>query len=97
MRTSSGRRYSEVYYDLVDHCGGAPSAPQELLIRRISALNLWCDQQEQLLAQGKDFEVSLYSTASNSLLRLCEKLGIPPLTRDITPDLDQYLKAVSND
>lgn len=94
MRTSAGRRYSEVYYDLVAHCGGNPTAPQELLIRRISALNLWCDQQEQALAQGKEFEVSLHSTASNSLARLCDKLGVQPPVRDITPDLGVYLKAV---
>lgn len=95
MRTSAGRRYSEVYYDLREHCGNAPTAPQELLIRRIAALNLWCDQQEQALATGGEFEVSLYSTASNTLGRLCDKMGVQPPIRDATPDLSDYLEAVA--
>lgn len=65
------------------------------MIRRISALNLWCDQQEQALAQGGEFDVSLYSTAANSLGRLCDRLGVMPPQRDITPDLSKYLEAVA--
>lgn len=95
MRTFAGRRYGEVYHDMVAHCGGNPSAPQEVMIRRIAALNLWCDQQERALALGQEFDVSLYSTAANTLGRLCDKLGILPPQRNVTPTLTEYLDAVA--
>jgi len=95
MRTSDGRRYNEIYHDLIAHCGGSPSAVQELLIRRAAALNLWCDKQEKALARGEPFEVSLYSTAANTLGRLCDRLGIQPPVRDITPDLADYIDGVA--
>jgi len=91
MRTHGGRRYAEVYQSLIAHCSGA-TAPQEILIRRAAALNLWCERQETLLAGGDDtFDLLAYTTATNALNRLMNTLGLHPMQRDITPDLASYI------
>ena len=93
-RTWAGRRYREVAADLVEHLGGTVTVPQEALIRRIAQLSIWAERQEAIFANDPDdFDVSAFTTATNSLRRLLVDLGLEPRAKDVTPTLDAYVAA----
>ncbi len=93
MRTHGGRRFKELCADLVDHLCDSPTAPQLAIIRRAAALAVWCEQAEAEQAQGGDFDVASYTTAANTMRRLLSDLGLERRARDITPDLQSYIRA----
>jgi hypothetical protein len=92
MRTHGGRRFKELCADLADHLGDDPTAPQFAIIRRAAALGVWCEQAEAAQAQGEDFDALQYATISNALRRLLADLGLERKARDVTPDLQTYLR-----
>lgn len=92
MRTTGGRRYRELCYDLAAHVGGTPTPTQEAIIRRAAGLAVWCEQQEAAQASGADLDIQAFTTAANSLRRLLADLGFAPRAKDVT-DLSQYLAA----
>jgi hypothetical protein len=96
MRTHGGRRFKELCADLVDHVCGDPTAPQLAIIRRAAALAVWCEAQEAAQAQGADLDVAAYTTAANTMRRLLSDLGLERKLRDVTPDLQSYIRGRGN-
>lgn len=92
MRTHGGRRFKELCADLADHLCDSPTAPQLAIIRRAAALAVWCEQAEADQAQGGDFDVASYTTAANTMRRLLSDLGLERKSRDVTPDLQSYIR-----
>jgi len=92
MRTHGGRRFKELCADLADHLCEDPTAPQLAIIRRAAALAVWCEQAEAEQAQGGGFDVSSYTTAANTMRRLLSDLGLERRARDVTPDLQSYIR-----
>lgn len=93
MRTWHGRRFKETCHSLSTHCG-SPSATQEIMLRRVAALTVWCEIQEAFLCNGDPrFELTVYTSAANTIGRLCSQLGVQPPQRDVTPDLEAYIDA----
>lgn len=92
MRTHGGRRFKELCADLVGHLCDSPTAPQLAIIRRAAALAVWCEQAEAEQAQGGDFDVASYTTAANTMRRLLSDLGLERKARDVTPDLQSYIR-----
>lgn len=74
--------------DLVEHLGGETwiSEPQRHLARRAAALVVSCEKAEMALANGGEFDIQGYATASNSLRRLLTDLGLRRHARDVTPE-----------
>lgn len=76
---------------MVAHLAGDPTAPEFHLIRRASALSVWCEAAEVEQASGGQLDVASYTTATNTLRRLLSDLGLERRMRDATPRLSDYI------
>jgi len=63
-----------------------------IVAARAATLSVWCEKAETELANGGNFDVSIYATAANAMRRLLSDLGIERRARDVTPDLHTYLE-----
>lgn len=84
------RRYREILASLVSDMGGDPSEAQEQIARRAASLAIWCEQQDEGASNGNPIDVAAYTTASNSLRRLLESLGLKRALRNVTPSITEY-------
>ncbi|AKM11520.1 hypothetical protein AB433_03895 [Croceicoccus naphthovorans] len=89
-RSATFRRYREVLASLVTDMGGDPSEAQSQLARRAASLVCWCEEQDAAAANGEEFDVKAYTTASNTLRRLLGDLGLERTARNITPTIVEY-------
>lgn len=85
------RRYRELVADLSEHLGGEVTVPQQAIIRRAVQLQVWCEECEAAFARGEEFDVTVFTTAVNSLRRLLIDLGLERKARDVTPTLGAYI------
>ena len=85
------------------------SEGERQLIRRAALLSAECERQEALAVRGerrpegdeiawKDearfkFDVDRYVVMTNALRRVLEAIGLKRVSRDVTPRLEDYLKA----
>lgn len=84
------RRYREILASLVSDMGGDPSEAQEQIARRAASLAIWCEQSDTDAANGKPIDIGAYTTASNTLRRLLESLGLERKARNVTPTIAEY-------
>jgi len=98
-RTGQARRFKEILATLVQDMGGDPSEAEKAIACRAATLALWCEETEVGYAQGGDFDVLTYATASNAMRRLLADLGLQRRAKDISPSLPDYLarKRASHD
>lgn len=89
-RSAVFRRYREILASLVSDMGGDPSEAQEQIARRAASLAIWCEEQDTAAANGTALNIAAYTTASNTLRRLLESLGLERRARNITPSLAEY-------
>lgn len=89
-RSVEFRRYREILVQLEADMGGDPSEAQSQIARRAAMLAIWCEQQDAAAAQGTAIDIGKYTTASNTLRRLLETLGIERRARNITPTIAEY-------
>jgi hypothetical protein len=80
---------------MVAHLAGDPTAPEFHLIRRASALSVWCEAAEVEQASGGELDVASYTTATNTLRRLLSDLGLERRMRDATPRLSDYIEGAA--
>jgi hypothetical protein len=94
-RSLTARRFQDLYEDIAGDLGGLDllSEGQKQLIRRAATLSAESERQEAEWANGRPFDLPLYSTTSNCLRRIFETLGLERRSRDCTPDLRSYLQA----
>lgn len=90
-RSTTMRRYKEIFGALVVDMGGDPSEARVIIGRRASTLAVWCEAAEADLANGKDINIAEFTTACNALRRLLTDLGLERKARDITPSLADYI------
>jgi Tfp pilus assembly protein PilN len=83
--------YRDVVDDLADHLGSAPTVVQRAIIEEAAGLVVWCRKARLALLKGDEFNISAYTTATNTLRRLLADIGQEALLKDVTPDLDTYL------
>jgi hypothetical protein len=85
-------RWARRYRDLISaHCqdlGGQTvlSEAKISLIKRVSTLELECEQAEGKLSMGEEIDLDLYQRMLNTLRRALEALGLERKARDVTPD-----------
>ena len=94
-RSLTARRFQDLYEDIANDLGGLDvlSEAQKQIIRRAATLSAESERQESEWANGRPFDLTVYSTTTNCLRRLFETLGIQRQARDITPSLSSYLQA----
>jgi hypothetical protein len=93
-RSLTARRFQDLYEDIAGDLGGLAllSEGQKQLIRRAATLSAESERQEAEWANGRPFDLTLYSTTSNCLRRIFESLGLQRIARPV-PTLDDYLDA----
>jgi hypothetical protein len=72
------RRYRDIVAGHVSDLGGQPllSEAEISLIKRISTLELECEQAEGRLSMGQEIDLDLYQRMTNSLRRALEAIGL---------------------
>lgn len=91
-RSTTMRRYREIYAQLVRDMGGDPSEAKSIIAKRSTTLAIWCEDVEARMANGGDIDIGEFTTATNALRRLLADIGLERKARDITPTLEQYLR-----
>lgn len=91
-RSMMARRFREITARIESDLGGDLTEAQRHLTARAATLACWCEERESELAQGQDFDAGQYATISNALRRLLSDLGLQRVARDVTPDLQTYLR-----
>jgi hypothetical protein len=67
----------------IDHC----SESRKQLIRRFAAAAVIAEQMEARLVSGEQINISEHALLCSSLVRLCQRIGISRVARDITASL----------
>jgi len=62
------------------------------LCRRYAACAVLCEDMESALAQGKEIKVNEFVLLSGMLSRLARRIGLDRVARNVTPDLQTYLR-----
>jgi hypothetical protein len=94
-RSAMARRYRDVMQQLTSDAGGDPSGAQQAIIRRACSLIVVCEQAEAELLAGVKLNVAEFVTATNSLRRLLQDLGLERKAKDVTPTLASYIASKS--
>jgi hypothetical protein len=96
-RSTWARRLRDLVESHCEDLGGAPtlSEAQRSIVRRAAALTVELESLERrfaLAGEATSDDLDLYSRASSTLRRLLESIGLERKARDVTPDLDTYLR-----
>lgn len=91
-RTAVAQVMRERWDAFTGDLGGADqlSYAQRSLVERALWLEFWLAQQEQELATGRDFDVSRWTQAANSLQGILAKLGLQRQARDV-PSIADFI------
>ncbi len=92
-RTIWARRGKEVFGAVLADLGGLDLQSELSLqtMRRVTGLTILAEQMEAKLAQDEEIDVNQYVTVINSFNRTAGALGLARQSKDITPNLEQYL------
>jgi hypothetical protein len=92
-RSALARRFRDLIEDVINDLGGrdALSEAERQIIRRACLISAESERMEAEWAAGKPFDLLASATASNSMRRLFETLGLQRRGRDVTPSLQGYL------
>ena len=98
-RSAWCRRLRDLLESHVNQLGGWPavSHSEAVIIRRCATLTLELERRESAFARAgeiDDSSLAIYATASNSLRRLLEAIGLHRRARDITRPLADILKEI---
>jgi hypothetical protein len=77
-RSLTARRFQDLFEDVCNDLGGIDmlSEAQKQLIRWAATLCAESERQEAEWANGRPFDLTLYSTTANCLRRIFESLGL---------------------
>lgn len=99
-RSGWARLFKDVVLNLESHCGGVMSEVERMTARRAAALEVeLCHIEAEFARQRAAGDVpdaatlDLYSRLAGGQRRHLEALGTQRRPRDVTPDLQTYLKA----
>ena len=92
FRTALGQELRNRYRSLTNDLGGASnlSYQQRSLVSRALWLEVFLEQEERNLANGKDFDSGRWTQAVNSLQGLYSKLGLTRQAKEVT--LKEFMK-----
>ena len=84
-RSAWARRFRSLVEGYGAHIGGAPTLPQQALIRRIAALDIEAERIEGLMAEGSPVDVAEYARQASTQRRLLQQLGFKASKAPLTP------------
>lgn len=98
-RSAWARRYKDLCFQHAADLGGVEntSEAERSMIRRVSTLEVELEQLETRFAThggAEPKELELYHKTAGQLRRLLGAIGMKRRSRDVTPDLADYIEAV---
>src|SRR6056297_2366099 len=91
-RSMMARRFREITSGIEADLGGDLTEAQRALLARAATLAVWAEEREAELAKGEEFDAQAYATVANAMRRLLSDLGLHRASRDVTPDLQTYIR-----
>lgn len=93
-RTPWARRWRDLVEAHASDLGGLPclTEAQRSLIRRVATIEIQLEEVEGMLSEGKSADLTAYASAAGHLRRILATLGVERRPRNITPDLQAYLR-----
>lgn len=88
------RRYRDIAAAIAADQGGVDhiSETQLQLIRRFAAAAVLAEAAEARLANGEQINIGEHALLSSTLVRIAQRIGIVRRSRNIVPDLRDYLE-----
>ena len=92
-RSVVARRYRDILAALASDQGGSErmSEARAQLCRRFAALAVIAEQLESQLANGEPVDLGDHALISSTLVRLASRIGLDRNSRNIVPNLQDYL------
>lgn len=96
-RSVTARRYRDIYTGITEDHGGADLMSQVALqlARRYAAASCMLEDIEALLCRGEKIDIETFVQLAGLQSRLAARLGIARIPRNVTPDLQSYLRTRS--
>jgi hypothetical protein len=96
-RSLTARRFQDLFEDIAGDLGGLDllSEGQKQMIRRAATLSAESERLEAEWANGRPFDLTLYSTTANCLRRIFESLGLKRVARQVNSDDEALLRHFS--
>lgn len=90
------RRFKDIFGSHVADLGGADncSAAEASIVRRAATLSVELERLERqfaLAGEASAEDIDLYARVASNLRRLLEAVGLQRRSRDVTPNLREYL------
>lgn len=94
-RTQAARHYGQLVRAISDDLGGFDeiSTAERELVRRAAGLSVLATVAEAKLLNGEEIDIAELVSLGNAQRRILTTLGLQRRVRDITPDLQTYLRA----
>lgn len=94
-RTQAARHYGQLVSAISDDLGGFDeiSTAERELVRRAAGLSVLATVAEAKLLNGEEIDIAELVSLGNAQRRILTTLGLQRRVRDITPDLQTYLRA----
>lgn len=93
--TAWSRRFRDVLAEIISDIGGPDaglSEGQRQLARRAATICIQCERMEGVAAAGQDINLEDYGKLTDRLGRCFARLGLKRQPKDVTPNLQQYLR-----
>jgi hypothetical protein len=92
--TKWARRFADVLHEIVSDLMGQDglSEGQRQLARRATTLSIACEKMEGEAARGAEIDLDMYGTMTDRLGRVFQRLGLERRSKDVTPDLQTYIR-----
>jgi len=92
-RSAIARRFKDITSAILADQGGAElcSESRLQLVRRSAAAAVLAEQMESRLANGEQIDIQEHALLCSTLTRLAQRIGMERRTKDVTPNLSEYL------
>jgi hypothetical protein len=94
-RSATARRFRDLVNAFIADMGGLDRCSEIRLglLRRLAATTVQAEMLEARMVNGEAIDIAILCTLASTTVRLSQRLGQEPRTRDVTPSLGQYLAA----
>ena len=93
-RATQARRFRDLVHALISDAGGIDNVSEVRLglVRRLAAATVLAEEIEGRAVNGEEVDVNTFCQLASTTVRLSQRLGLERVTRDVTPNLREYLR-----
>jgi hypothetical protein len=97
--TAWARRFADVLTEIISDLGGPDrlSEGQRQLARRAATISIMCERMEGEAAAGEKIDLDAFGALTDRLGRAFHRLGLKRQSRDVTPNVHDYLRRIAEE